>query len=225
MIPFIDIHTHFRTNVPDTISVLNFTQKDDWSGFDAAFLSEKMYASVGLHPWFLTKENAAPDLARISELIGNQYIIALGECGLDRLKGESLEFQTHIFEAQIHLAEKKYKPIIIHCVKAFNEIIALKKRMRLNVPLIIHGFNQNEIILKELIKHNFFISIGTNVLKNNSNAYKAVTQIPINQLFFETDDSDIDIKMVYERAALLLNMPLEELKVQIFNNFNNILTP
>ena len=97
--------------------------------------------------------------------------------------------------------------------------------MRLNVPLIIHGFNQNEIILKELIKHDFFVSIGTNVLKNNSNAYKAVTQIPINQLFFETDDSDIDIKMVYERATLLLNMPLEELKVQIFNNFNNILTP
>ena len=225
MIPFIDIHTHFRTNVPDAISVLNFTQKDDWSGFDTAFLNEKMYGSVGLHPWYLTEENAASDLVKISKLIDNQHVIALGECGLDRLKGESIAFQTQILEEQMRMAEKKSKPIIIHCVKAFNEIIALKKRMRLNVPLIIHGFNQNEIILKELIKHDFFVSIGTNVLKNNSNAYKAVTQIPINQLFFETDDSDIDIKMVYERATLLLNMPLEELKVQIFNNFNNILTP
>ena len=225
MIPFIDIHTHFRTNVPDAISVLNFTQKDDWSGFDAAFLNEKMYGSVGLHPWYLTKENAESDLVKISELIDNQYIIALGECGLDRLKGESLEFQTQIFEEQMRLAEKKSKPIIIHCVKAFNEIIAVKKRMRPNVPLIIHGFNQNEIILKELIKHGFFISIGTNVLKNNDNAYKAVTQIPINQLFFETDGSDLDIKMVYEQAALILNVPLEKLKAQVFNNFNSILTP
>ncbi len=109
MIPFIDIHTHFRTNVPDTIPVLNFTQKDDWSGFDTAFLSEKMYASVGLHPWFLTKENAESDLIKISKLLDNQCVIALGECGLDRLKGESLEFQTHIFEAQIHLAEKNIR--------------------------------------------------------------------------------------------------------------------
>jgi TatD DNase family protein len=224
MIPFIDIHTHFRTNVLNVISVLNFTQKDDWSGFDTAFLDKKMYASVGLHPWFLTKENAASGLEKISELIDNQYIIALGECGLDRLKGESLELQTRIFEEQIRLAEKKSKPIIIHCVKAFSEIIAIKKRLSPSVPLIIHGFNQNEIILKELIKHGFFISIGTNVLKNNSNAYKAVTEIPVNQLFFETDDSNMDIKMVYEQAALLLNLPIEELKAVVFNNFNNILT-
>jgi TatD DNase family protein len=224
MIPFIDIHTHFRTNVLSTISVLNFTQKDNWAGFDAAFLNEKMYGSVGLHPWFLTKENAETDLIKISELIDNQHIIALGECGLDRLKGESIEFQTHIFEEQMRLAEQKSKPIIIHCVKAFNEIIAVKKRLNPSIPLIIHGFNQNEIILKELIKHGFFISIGTNVLKNNSNSYKAVTQIPMNQLFFETDDSSLDIKMVYEQAALLLNTPLEKLKAQILNNFNSILT-
>jgi TatD DNase family protein len=225
MIPFIDIHTHFRTNVPDAISVMNFTQKDDWSGFDAAFLSEKMYGSVGLHPWYLTKENAESDLVKLTELFDNQYIVALGECGLDRLKGESIEFQTQIFEEQMRLAEQKSKPMIIHCVKAFNEIIAVKKRLNPSIPLIIHGFNQNEIILKELIKHGFFISIGTNVLKNNGNAHKAISQIPINQLFFETDDSNMDIRMVYEQAALLLKIPIEELKSLIFNNFNSILTP
>lgn len=225
MIPFIDIHTHFRTNVPDVISVLNFTQNDNWEDIVLADFNTLKHYSIGLHPWFVTVENAEIDFNKISKIIDNQRVIAVGECGLDKLRGEFLELQKLVFERQIRLAEQYKKPILIHCVKAFNEVIAVKKRLRPRVPMVIHGFNQNENILKELLKNDFYISIGTNVLIESSNAFNAISHIPLTHLFLETDDKKADIKQVYEQVAAILNMPLEELKVIIFNNFNRILTP
>lgn len=225
MTPYIDIHTHFRTNVPDVISVLNLSQVEDWGEISlvSSDTSQQSF-SIGLHPWFLTPNNAQEDFNNLKNSIENQQITALGECGLDRLKGESLEFQIPLFEQQIRLAEAYKKPVIIHCVKAYSEVISIKKNLKPQIPLIIHGFNQNEQILKELLKNQFYISIGTNVLMPNSNAFKALKQIPLSQLFLETDDKKEDIRRIYERVAEILNMPLEELKKAILENFSRILT-
>ena len=219
MIPFVDIHTHFKNNDADVISVLNISQQ--------GFIMQNtppQYFSAGLHPWFLSKANFETDFNKLTQLIDNQSVIFLGECGLDRLKGEDLAFQTQVFEAQIRLAESKSKPVVIHCVKAFNEIIAIKKRLKPRVPLIIHGFNQNRTILYNLIKNDFYISIGTLILKKESNAAQALHIIPLNRLFFETDNMDMSIKTVYEKAAEVMNIDLSDLKKIIFDNFNRILT-
>jgi TatD DNase family protein len=219
MIPFVDIHTHFRNNDADVISVLNITQQGQFMEN-----TEGGYFSAGLHPWFLSKENFETDFNKLTQLIDNQSVIFLGECGLDRLKGEELAFQTHVFEAQIRLAESKSKPVVIHCVKAFNEIMAIKKRLKPCIPLIIHGFNQNKTILNDLIKNDFYISCGTLILKKESIAAQALSIIPSNRLFFETDDMDMSIKTVYEKAAEALNVDLANLKKIVFDNFNRILT-
>ena len=230
MIPFVDIHTHFKNNDADIISVLNITQQsqfiENMSAFDAIKLcmTEGGCFSAGLHPWFLNKNNFETDFNKLIQLIDNQSVIFLGECGLDRLKGEDLTFQSQVFEAQIRLAESVSKPVVIHCVKAFNEIIAIKKHLNPRVPLIIHGFNQNKTILNDLIKNDFYISIGTPILKKESNAAQALLFIPHNRLFFETDDMDMSIKAVYEKASEVLNMDLKDLKKIIFDNFNRILT-
>ena len=231
MIPFVDIHTHFRNNDADVISVLNITQQSQFientpSRRDAfgRGISEGGYFSAGLHPWFLSKVNFKTDFEKLTQLIDNQSVIFLGECGLDRLKGENLAFQTQVFEAQIQLAESLSKPVVIHCVKAFNEIMVIKKRLKPRIPLIIHGFNQNQILLNDLIKNGFYISIGTPILKKESNAVQALNIIPYNRLFFETDDIDISIKAVYEKATEVMNIDLKDLKKIIFDNFNRILT-
>ena len=216
---FVDIHTHFKNNDADVISVLNITQQE----FNMQN-NPPQYFSAGLHPWFLSKDNFETDFNKLTQLIENQSVIFLGECGLDRLKGEDLAFQTQVFEAQIRLAESFSKPVIIHCVKTFNEIIALKKRLKPSIPLIIHGFNQNRTILYNLIKNDFYISIGTLILKKESNAAQALHIIPLNRLFFETDNVDMSIKAVYEKSAEVLNMDLADLKKIIFDNFNRILT-
>lgn len=226
MIPFIDIHTHFENTDSAVIAVLNHTQKDS---FATPLLNEmqpifqnQSPKSAGLHPWFLTKENFDADFEKLSQLIHNQDIIALGECGLDRLKGEDLAFQTLAFEAQIRLAESVKKPVIIHCVKAYNEIVSLKRKLKPTVPLIIHGFNQNETILKDLVKNGFYISMGAAILKADSHATTYISKIPLTRLFLETDDKDVSIKVIYEKAGGILDIEVSELKRLIHQNFQLI---
>ena len=224
MIPFVDVHTHFKNNDADVISVLNITQQGQFVENTPEGINKGGYHSAGLHPWFLSRDNFEHDFNKLTQLIENQSVIFLGECGLDRLKGEDVAFQTQVFEAQIRLAESFSKPVVIHCVKAFNETIAIKKRLKPRVPLIIHGFNQNKILLNDLIKNGFYISIGTPIFKKESNAAQVLHIIPQERLFFETDDIDLSIKAVYEKAAEVMNIDLKDLKKIISDNFNRILT-
>lgn len=241
--PFIDIHTHRREPSEGVITVSNYAQKD-------VFTEGPTLATVGLHPWFLTRENFENDFKNLTQLIENQQVIGIGECGLDKLRGEDLAFQTKVFEAQIRLAESVSKPVVIHCVRAFSEIIAIKKRLKPSVPLIIHGFNRNETVLKELLRHDFFISIGAAILpKKHVNALekrgfalakaefvlarheataeasfsKVVQQIPLDRLFFETDDADnVFIIDVYQAASEILDIDLSRLKSIVYDNFKRL---
>lgn len=254
--PFIDLHTHRRTTASGVVSIANFSQKDfqnteNTEGYDFGLgisdfrtspaeirnpQSEIPKASVGLHPWFLTKENYKNDFKKLTQLIDNQNIVAIGECGLDKLRGEDLGFQTAVFEAQIRLAESVSKPVIVHCVRAFNEVIAVKKRLNPKIPLVIHGFNKNTHILEELLRHGFFISIGAAILSpsnskleiqtpklpntEGSSFAKNLLKIPIDRLFFETDDAEnVAIETIYETAANVLSMDINHLKSIIYENF------
>ena len=216
MIPFVDIHTHFPKTDENVISIQNFSQ-NEWKNL---FYTEGgHFASVGLHPWFLTKENNEKDFEKLTQLIENQNIIAIGECGLDKLRGESLDFQINIFTKQIQLAESIQKPVIIHCVRAFNEVIALKKKLKPTIPMIIHGFNKNETVLKELIKNGFYVSIGAALLRGSENFKKTVLQMPTERLFFETDDQNIDVQQIYEAYCKAADMDLNNLKSIIYENY------
>lgn len=215
MIPFVDIHTHFQKSNENVVSIQNFTQKE-WENLPNT--EGGHFASVGLHPWYLTKENVENDFKKLSQLADNQNIAAIGECGLDKLKGENLDFQTDIFAKQILLAESVQKPVIIHCVRAFNEVIALKKKLKPTVPMVIHGFNKNETVLKELLKNGFYISIGAAILRGGKKFETTVLEIPTERLFFETDDVDIDVQKVYEAYCQAVNMNVIDLKSIIYEN-------
>jgi TatD DNase family protein len=230
MIPFIDFHTHQNYQDSDTIVIRNLTQ-NEWKNVSNTVEARNpndfgkgiSKCSIGLHPWFLTKENFDSDYKKLSQLIDNQSVMMIGECGLDKLKGEDLVFQSDAFAAQTCLAESYQKPVVIHCVKAFNELILLKKKLKPKVPWVVHGFNQNEQILIELLKNDFFISIGTQILRDLSNASKCLPLIPLDKLFFETDDNQLPVKNVYEAAGKLLDLDLEVLQEKIYKNFQNIL--
>ena len=228
--PFIDLHTHRRSTASGVVAVSNFSQKDLENEQNT---EGSLLASVGLHPWFLTKENFENDFKKLTQLVDNHNVVAIGECGLDKLRGEDLPFQTKAFEAQIRLAQSVSKPVLIHCVRAFNEVIAVKKRLNPTIPLVIHGFNKNANVLNELLRHGFFISIGAAILTQNS---KHVTQnlqntegspfaknllnIPLDRLFFETDDAEnIDISTIYQAAAKVLEKDINDLKSIIYANF------
>jgi TatD DNase family protein len=225
--PFIDVHTHRRTHAAGIFSITNFSQKE----FQNTFFTEGVtQCSIGLHPWFLTKENFEKDFENLSQLASNQQVRTIGECGLDKLRGEDIAFQTRVFEQHIRLAEAVFKPVVIHCVRAFGEVVAVKKRLKPTVPLIIHGFNKKATILKELVHHGFYISIGAAILEKKrantegSNFTEILRQIPLNKLFFETDDAEnVEIQEIYAAAAEVLGIDLQELKLKIYENTVKIL--
>ena len=178
--------------------------------------------SAGIHPWYISESNQKLQLEKLRQLASYKDIKLIGECGLDRLKGPSLQLQEEVFIKQIRIAEEAKKPLIIHCVKCFNELISIKKIVRPKVPMILHGFNNNFHIAQTILERGFYISLGAALLNDNSNAAHLLPQIPLEKLFFETDDKDVSIQEIYEKASFILKMPLDKLIDTIFANYLEI---
>jgi TatD DNase family protein len=213
---FIDIHTHNTTPENNALKIINAPQSYDFS------MQPSNLFSLGLHPWYLDKNTIKSDFEKLEQNTENQNIIMIGECGLDRNIDVDFEFQKEVFIRQIQLAERLQKPVIIHCVRAFPEIIAIKKKLTPSVPMIIHGFNNNSQICKQLIEHQFYISLGAALFNPNSNASKVIKMIPKEKLFLETDDKNCTISSIFALASAYSNAPIEILQEIIINNFNRI---
>jgi len=126
-----------------------------------------------------------------------------------------------VFEKQLALAEKYQKPVIIHCVAAFQEIIAIKNKLKITVPLIIHGFSKNIEVGNHLVKNGFYLSFGKYLILNKE-LELVFNSIPNDRLFLETDTIEQDIRAVYELAAKYKNIEVDEMKAIINANFNTV---
>lgn len=209
---YIDIHTH-KQNTTEGINIIN----QRLSSINISIPKEGIH-SLGIHPWD-TKSTTTDSIYLLQSISLNTNIIAIGECGLDRLKGADLNIQKDIFLQQAKLADKINKPLIIHCVKAFPELISIYKLVKPNNPWVIHGFNQNKNIARELIKQGIYLSFGSQLLNEKSNAAKIFSEIEKEYIFVETDESNIDIKEIYQQAAKLRNISLENLEEIIRSNY------
>jgi len=214
---FIDIHTHSPGHADDVIQIINLFPEQLIPQLAAQF-----FYSVGWHPWYLKKENNDAFLEIVSEGGIRAEILAIGECGLDRLSEVSFDYQSEVFKQQALIAERVQKPLLLHCVRSANEMIKLKKEIKPKMPWIIHGYNSNLVTGRELIRHGFYLSIGVDLLNDISNASIFLPEIPVDRLFFESGDMDIHIEKIYQKAASKLEIELSALKQQIGLNFNEV---
>lgn len=207
----INIHTH-QTSA-NTISICNvLIGKEPLPEWDL----NKFY-SIGFHPWYIDEFEEWKETAK--KIIQLPVIKAIGECGLDKNANFSLEQQAEVFCWHINQAEKVKKPLIIHCVRAFNELLKLKKDVRSSVPWIIHGYNANEQILQQCIQNELYISIGHHIFNPKSNIYKLAGIVPKNLLFLETDESILSIEEIYSQYSSITDVPIKELYSIIDANF------
>jgi TatD DNase family protein len=211
--PFFDFHTHFEK--PN--AVLNLIVLDD-TNLKSAYSS---LLSAGIHPWYLSA-NPKKQLEVLQTIAVAPEILFIGECGLDRLKGAELSLQIEVFEKQIKLADRLHKPVIVHCVKAYSELLHLRKVLRPTMPWVIHGFNAKPQIADQVLSSGCFLSLGRALLTPESNANKVLKTMPIERLFIETDDSTTPIEQIYEVAANTLNITPSFLSDQIRVNFEKI---
>jgi TatD DNase family protein len=180
------------------------------------------FFSCGLHPRHIRKDDYREKINEVRLSAGAKSCLAVGECGIDKLSNVDLELQEEVFREHIAIANEVKKPLIIHCVKAFNELINCLNLSDNSVPVIIHGFNNNQNIASVLTDHGCYFSFGKALLGYDSNASRAIRSVGRRNFFLETDDADISIKYIYRKAAELLGIEEEIVKQQVISNFERV---
>jgi TatD DNase family protein len=175
--------------------------------------------TYGIHPWFLDETNQKQLIRSVETAIVHPGIIAVGEAGFDKLRGPSPELQINIFEKQVMIAESNTKPLIIHCVKAWDELLSVQKKLKPRMPWMIHGFRGSVELAAQLLSRGMYLSFWFDYsLRPESSSL--IRSIPVDRIFLETDGADIDIRDIYIKVATDLNLSVEELKSIIYKNFN-----
>lgn len=205
-----DIHTHRQHRENSIFNVLDFSEIPD------------QCFSMGLHPWFIDshweiKLSQIMDIAR-----QKSKLMAIGECGFDRLKGAEMPIQKAAFRAQASLAKELGIPLILHCVKGHDLILEYLKTEKNPPSIIWHGWNLKPELARQLLDFPVFFSFGKHLKAEKSNASDWLNQCPRDRVFFETDDSDLEIHSVYQAASLILHLPLKELGQLVIANWNRI---
>ena len=210
---YFNLHTHQFTNQPDVLELVNqFPQE-----FDVRIPNY----SIGIHPLYIDENRLESDFRIVDEKLALSECLALGECGLDKRSKTPFEIQQSVFEKQLALAEKYQKPVVIHCVAAFQELIEIKKRLKISVPMIVHGFSKKEELAKQLIDNGFFVSFGKNLLRypELETVFKS---IPNHKFLLETDLIEEGIQDVYALAAKYKEMEMSELIGIVNENYTTI---
>jgi len=208
-----NIHTHKSTNEENVLEIVNQYPNE----FDASV----PYFSIGIHPWYIELDKVDEHIGIIEEKLQLKNCLALGECGLDKRIETPLEIQMEVFEKQLALAIKYQKPVILHCVSAYQEVIEIKKRLKINVPMIIHGFSKNEQVAKSLLDNGFYLSFGKYLLRNTE-LTSVFEQVPNDRFFLETDTIEENIADVYIKAASIKQLDVEQI---ISDNFKLVFNP
>ncbi len=188
-----DIHTH-RIDAREAVISVN-----PWEFAPV----EGLYYSVGIHPWQVGRATDA-DFDRLAECATSGNVLMIGECGIDKLRGGELSMQTGVLERHIALSEQVCKPLVLHCVRASNELCRLRRQLRPSMPWIVHGFRGNARVASQLLDAGFYLSYGE---RFNPGAL-AIT--PADRLLAETDESLLPIDEIYRRLAAARQIEVDE---------------
>ena len=188
-----DIHTH-RPDAREAVISVN-----PW---EFAPVDGLCY-SVGIHPWQAARA-AEADFDRLAECATSGNVLMIGECGIDKLRGGDLPMQMSVLERHIALSEQVCKPLVLHCVRASNELCRLRRQLRPSMPWIVHGFRGNARVESQLLDAGFYLSYGE---RFNPEAL-AIT--PADRLLAETDESLLPIDEIYRRRAASRQIEVDE---------------
>ena len=206
---------------PDTLSIKNhsISLNEEKLNFKNNFYS------AGIHPWesALLNNNKIRLINSLKITASKDRCIAIGETGLDKINGPKIETQMNNFHLHIDISESLNKPLIIHCVKAYSEILQIHKSRKVKMPWIIHDFNQNGDFIKSIQDKNIYISLGkTFFLNNSSKIIKNVNDININYLVFETDEMELKVSEIYKKFSRIRNIKKRELEKAVTKNYEEI---
>lgn len=210
---YFNLHTHQFTNQPDVLELVN--------QYPQEFDPSTPFYSIGIHPLYIDENRLEKDFQVVNEKLALPECLALGECGLDKRSETPFEIQQSVFEKQLALAEKYQKPVVLHCVAAFQELIETKKRLKITVPMLVHGFSKKVELAKQLMDNGFYVSFGKNLLRNPE-LELVFKSIPNDRFLLETDMIEEGIQDVYALAAKYKGLELRELQEIVNKSYKTV---
>ena len=211
---FINIHTHQISS--GNTSILDVYNQYPWN-----FTANDSYYSIGIHPVFIHQSDIENDLETIKQHIQDTKCLAIGEIGLDKLCEIDFNLQVEIFKQQLEIAESNQIPVIIHCVRSYQEILQIRKQMKLTIPFIFHGFNKNQKLAQQIITNNCIPSFGKNLLYN-TNLQSIFAELSDDEFFLENDGSEIPIEEIYQKAAEIRSTTVAAIEQIVKTNFETV---
>lgn len=212
---YIDIHVHGGKPASGIFILESLMAHEEKP---AADISGVAY-TYGIHPWFLNEKNHEQQIISVKKSADHPNMIAIGEAGFDKLRGPSPELQRKVFEEQVVIAETYHKPLIIHCVKAWDELLAAHKKLKPEMPWLIHGFRGNVNLASQLLSKGMYISFWFDFVVRPESGI-LIKRLPAERIFLETDGAEIDIKTIYNKVATDLDITVDKLKSIIRTNFD-----
>lgn len=213
---FIDIHTHCTGQQEGVFSISNMFLSD------YPHIHSDIPVTVGFHPWHIDQDSAGITAGLLEKAASLPNVVGIGETGLDKVIRAEMILQEEIFRIHIAVSEKLKKPLVIHCVKAFQELIKIKKEVNPLTAWIVHGYHGSRELTAELVKNGFFFSVNEWVIMNPQKGQDMLRIIPSERLFLETDEYPGSITKLYSFIEELL---YEDIRQVIFDNYNYIFKP
>ena len=170
--------------------------------------------TVGIHPW----HTLIGDVAEVERRTPS--VDAVGEIGLDYACDVPREEQTALFRAQLAIAERLGKPVVLHCVRAFEDVIKVVADYHLRA-VIFHGFIGSAEQAQRAVAQGHYLSFGERTSRSPK-TIEALRSTPLSHLFVESDESTSPIEEIYAKIAELRGVEVSELLQATEDNFRRI---
>ncbi|MBR2961964.1 MAG: TatD family hydrolase [Alistipes sp.] len=179
--------------------------------------SFRTIATAGIHPYDADSADSST-IATIERMVGE--IDAIGEIGLDGTCKSDIAQQERVFRAQLAIAERHKKAVVLHTVRRFEQTMKILAEFELP-QVIFHGFIGSKEQALRAISCGYYLSFGERTLRSPKTV-EALRNAPLDCIFIESDVSDMPLEEIYEKLAALLGIESDKLIKIVAENFERL---
>ncbi|MDR2963695.1 MAG: TatD family hydrolase [Bacteroidales bacterium] len=200
-----DLYFNAHTHTPAPNAVINAPMAS------VDFEPQLLY-SIGIHPWDYLQycENAERLQHWLRTAAALPQVVAIGECGMDRAIETEIELQEDVFRLQVKVAQEYQKTLIIHCVRAYNDILKVLKQTKCTQPVVFHKFTGNMQTYESFRNFDCYYSFGAE-LCTRTKSVEMLRTLPLERIVFENDISNVSMQEIYDFAARQIGISVEML--------------
>ncbi|MBK9957505.1 MAG: TatD family hydrolase [Chitinophagaceae bacterium] len=179
----------------------------------------KTYYSAGLLPENIT-EVWPTHFTLLEAALSSNLALAISGCGLNKNCVVNWQLQQQAFSAQVKLANKLKKPLLVNADRASDELMLLIWENQNTQTVIFYTSNTAWPIAEKLLAAGYWLSFNKNL--RNTKTQEVFLQTPLNRIFFFSDDAAVPVEELYQLAAEIKALALNEIILQLELNFKKV---